>query len=432
VAEGTLIALLFGLFILLLLARVPVAFCLGLSSFAYCFAAGVPPLVVVQKVSVQMSDTTLLAIPFFILCGEIMSRGGMATRLIDLAGVCVGFIRGGLAMVNVLASMFFGGISGSSVADTSSIGSLMIPMMVKKGYARDFSVAVTVTSSTQGIIVPPSHNAILYSLAAGGTVSIQALFLAGYVPGTLIALSLMLVSYLLARHRGYPAEAAVPLHQALHTVFRALPALVTPLVIMVPIVLGAVPAHQAAVVAVLWSALVSTFGLRSLPLKLYPLVLRRAASTAGLVLILIGTAAAFGEVMTYLHVPARLTGWLTSLGAPPVALLLLINLLLLLLGTVMDMAPLIVIATPILLPVVTALGMDPVQFGIVLLLNLGIGLCTPPVGSTLFVGCTLGKISMEEAFRGLLPFYLAMVVVLLLVTFVPELSLALPRWVAAH
>lgn len=430
-ADGTLIALVFGLFVVFLLLRVPVAFCLGLSSFAYCFAAGVPPLVVAQKVSVQMSDTTLLAIPFFILCGEIMSAGGMATRLIDLAGVCVGFIRGGLAMVNVLASMFFGGISGSSVADTSSIGSLMIPMMVKKGYARDFSVAVTVTSSTQGIIVPPSHNAILYSLAAGGTVSIQALFLAGYVPGALIALSLMVVSWFLARHRGYPAEAAVPFSQALRITVGALPALVTPLVIMVPIVLGEVPAHQAAVVAVLWSALVSTFGYRSLPLKRYRDVLRRAAGTSGLVLILIGTAAAFGEVMTYLHVPSRLTDWLTSLGAAPVVLLLLINVLLLLLGTVMDMAPLIVIATPILLPVVTALGMDPVQFGIVLLLNLGIGLCTPPVGSTLFVGCTLGKITMEEAFGGLLPFYLAMVVVLLLVTFVPDLSLALPRWAAS-
>ena len=430
-SENALIFLVFGLFAVLLLARVPVAFCLALSAFAYCFTAGVPALVVAQKVAVQMSDTTLLAIPFFILCGEIMSVGGMAQRLIALAGVCVGFLRGGLAMVNVLASMFFGGISGSSVADTSSIGSLMIPMMVRKGYARDFSVAVTVTSSTQGIIVPPSHNAILYSLAAGGTVSIQALFLAGYVPGVLIAVALMAVSYGMARQRGYPAEDLVPLPKAMGIVLTAIPAVITPLVILVPIILGKIPPHQAAVVAVLWSALVSTFGYRSLPIARYGDILRRASRTSGMVLILIGTAAAFGEVMTYLHVPARLTQALTSLGASPVVLLLLINLLLLALGAMMDMAPLIVITTPILLPVVTELGMDPVHFGIVLLLNLGIGLCTPPVGSTLFVGCALGKITMEEAFRGLLPFYVAMVVILLLVTFVPEISLALPRWVSS-
>ena len=212
--EAGWILLVFGLFAVLLLVRVPVAFCLGLASFAYFFGAGIPPLVVAQKISVQMGDTTLMAIPFFILCGEIMSAGGMANRLIDLANVCVGFIRGGLAMVNVVASMFFGGISGSSVADTSSIGSLLIPMMVEKGYHRDFSVAVTVTSSTQGIIIPPSHNAILYSLAAGGTVSIQALFLAGYFPGLLIGVTLMVLCHVVARRRGYPAEARLPAREA--------------------------------------------------------------------------------------------------------------------------------------------------------------------------------------------------------------------------
>ena len=425
--DPALLLLVFGLFGLLLALRVPVAFCLGLSAFAYVFAADVPPLVVVQKIASQSADTTLLAIPFFILCGEIMSRGGMAGRLIDLANVFVGFIRGGLAMVNVAASMFFGGISGSSVADTSSIGALMIPAMSKRGYDRDFSVAVTVTSSTQGIIVPPSHNAILFSLAAGGTVSIKSLFLAGYLPGLLIGLALMLLAHGVARRRGYPSEERVGARRAARIAAGAVPALLTPLIIIVPIALGRVPAHQAAVVAVVWSALVSTLLYRSLPLREYPGILLRAARTSALVLILIGCAAAFGEVMTYLHVPRQLAAGLAGLADSPWALLLLVNVAVLLLGMVMDMAPLIVILTPILLPVVTAAGVDPVHFGVVLLLNLAIGLCTPPVGSTLFVGCAIGEISMERAARGLWPFYLAMAIILLLVTLVPELSLWLPR-----
>lgn len=421
--------LVFGLFVALLALRVPVAFCLGLSAFAYFFAAGIPPLVVVQKIASQSADTTLLAIPFFILCGEIMSRGGMAGRLVDLANVFVGFIRGGLAMVNVAASMFFGGISGSSVADTSSLGALLIPAMTRRGYDRDFSVAVTVTSSTQGIIIPPSHNAILFSLAAGGTVSIKSLFLAGYLPGLLIGLALMALAHGVARRRGYPREERVGPRRALSIGIGAIPALLTPLIIIVPIALGRVPAHQAAVVAVVWSALVSTLVYRSLPLRDYPGILRRSARTASLVLILIGCAAAFGEVMTYLHVPQRLAAALAGFVDSPYALLLLINVAVLLLGMVMDMAPLIVILTPILLPVVTAAGIDPVHFGVILLINLAIGLCTPPVGSTLFVGCAIGEISMEQATRGLWPFYLAMVAILLLVTLVPEVSLWLPRWV---
>ena len=421
------IALVVGLFLVLLALRLPVAFCLGLAAFAYFFAAGIPALVVVQKIASQTADTTLLAIPFFILCGEIMSRGGMAGRLVDLAAVFVGFIRGGLAMVNVAASMFFGGISGSSVADTSSLGALLIPAMTRRGYDRDFSVAVTVTSSTQGIIIPPSHNAILFSLAAGGTVSIKSLFLAGYLPGLLIGLALMVLAHLVARRRGYPREAPVGPRRALAIAGGALPALLTPLIIIVPIALGRVPAHQAAVVAVVWSALVSTLLYRSLPWREYPAVLVRSARTASLVLILIGCAAAFGEVMTYLHVPRHLATVLAGLTDTPWALLLLINVAVLLLGTVMDMAPLIVILTPILLPVAVAAGIDPVHFGVVLLLNLAIGLCTPPVGSTLFVGCAIGEISIERATRGLWPFYLAMVVILLLVTLVPEISLWLPR-----
>jgi tripartite ATP-independent transporter DctM subunit len=432
-SETVLALLVVATFLALLSLLVPVAFSLGLAAFSYFFLAGVPPITVAQKIAAASANTTLLAIPFFILCGEIMAGGAMARRLIDLATVVVGFLRGGLAMVNVVASLFFGGISGSSVADTSSIGSILIPMMREKGYPQSFSVAVTVTSSTQGIIIPPSHNAILYSLAAGGTVSIQALFLAGYLPGLLIATALIGLCALIARRQNFPAEASLPagqaLRHALRTLMIALPALITPLIIIVPITLGKVPAHQAAVVAVVWSALVSTYVYRSLPWRRYPEVLGRAVRTSGMVLLLIACAAAFGEVMTYLHVPARLTAGLTALTDNRVLLLLLINGMLLILGMLMDMAALIVIVTPILLPVVTGLGLDPVHFGIILLLNLAIGLCTPPVGSTLFVGCALGGITMEEATRGLWPFYLIMVVVLLLVTFVPALSLWLPAMV---
>jgi len=419
-----------GLFLVLLAAGVPVAFGLALAAFTYFLSAGLPALTVVQKIAIQISDETLIAIPFFILCGEIMAASGMAQRLIDLANVCVGFVRGGLAMVNIMASMFFGGISGSSVADTSSIGSILIPMMVRKGYDRDFSVAVTVTSSTQGIILPPSHNAIIFSLAAGGAASVQSLFLAGYLPGVTIGLTLMALSWGIARRRGYPREELVSPRQALRIFLGAVPALLTPLIIMVPIALGRIPAHQPAVMAVLWSAIVGTFVYRTLPVSSYRAVLIRACRTSGMVLILIGAAAAFGEVLTYLHLPARLTSGLLAISDQRVVLLLLINLMLLLLGLIMDMAPLIVIVTPILLPVMVQLGVDPVQFGIILLLNLGIGLCTPPVGSTLFVGCAIGEISIEKATRGLWPFYLAMVVVLLLVTFVPSFSLWIPRLVA--
>ena len=422
--------LLFAVFAGLLVLGVPVTFCLLLAAFAWAFAAGVPALTVAQKVCSQLADPTLLAIPFFVLCGEIMTAGGMARRLVALANVLVGFLRGGLALVNVLASMFFGGISGSSVADASSIGSLLIPMMVDRGYDRDFAVAVTVTSSTQGIIIPPSHNAILYALAAGGTVSIQALFLAGYLPGLLIGVALMTLSLIVARRRGYPREQRLPLAQALAIVGGGLPALVTPLVIIVPIACGWVPAEQAAVIAVVWAGLVSSLVYRELPWRAWGRVLHRSVRTSAMVLLLIGSAAAFGEALTFLHLPAALAAGLSGLTESRWLLLLLLNVLLLLLGTVMDMAPLIVILTPILLPVATRLGLDPVQFGVVLLLNLAIGLCTPPVGSTLFVGCAVGGLRIEEAVRGMWPFYLAMAVVLALVTYVPALSLWLPRLVA--
>jgi tripartite ATP-independent transporter DctM subunit len=429
--DPMLLAAVLGCFVVLLILRVPVAFTLGLSAFVFFFVSGRPALSVVQKIATQMSEPTLLAIPFFILCGEIMSAGGMARRLVDLANVCVGFVRGGLAMVNVVASMFFGGISGSSVADTASIGPVLIPTMVKSGYDRGFSVAVTIASSTQGIILPPSHNAILYSLAAGGAVSIQSLFLAGYVPGILIGVALMALSGVIASRRGYPRGQLVPWRQALRIAGAGLPALVAPLIIVVPLVLGWAPAHQSAIIAVVWSIVVSSLIYRSLELTDYWGILKRATQTSGIVMILIGSAAAFGEALTYLHVPELLASALTAISGHRVVVLLLLNLMILGLGAIMDMAALIVILTPILLPVVEPLGVDPVQFGIILLLNLGIGLCTPPVGSTLFVGCAVGEISLEEASRALMPFYLAMLVVLMLVTFIPELSLWLPDLVSS-
>lgn len=425
-SDGAAALALFAVLGILIALRVPVAFALGAAAFAYFAAAGHSLLSVAQKIAAQMAEPTLAAIPLFILCGELLSGGGMARRLVDVAALLVGFLRGGLAVVNIVASMLFGGLSGSSVADVASLGPVLIPRMAERGYRRDFSTALTVASSTQGIILPPSHNAILVSLAAGGTISVRALFLGGYVPGLLIAVSLSVVALWTARRSGLPRERPVPAAEALRTVVGALPALATPFIILVPIVLGRVPAHLAAALAVAWALAASMLVYRSLAFRDLPGILLRAGRTSGLVLILIGTAAAFAEALTRLHVPASLAAWLAGWAGHPVVLLLLMNVAVLLLGAVMDMAPLIVILTPILLPVWVSLGLDPVHFGIVLLLNLAIGLCTPPVGATLFVGCAVGEVPIEKTVRALLPFYVAMIAALLLVTFVPALTLWLP------
>ncbi len=330
-------------------------------------------------------------------------------------------------MVNILASMLFGGISGSSVADTSSIGSILIPMMKRKGYDADYAVDVTICGSTQGIIIPPSHNAIIYALAAGSSVSIARLFLAGIIPGILVGIGLMIVAYLIAARRGYPRERFPGWRHSLRTSADAFLGLLTAVIIVGGVLTGKFTATESSAVAVVYAFLVTFFVYRDLPLRAFPAILRKSVAVIAMVMFLIASAKAFGWLLAYLQVPAKATQLLLAVaGENRIALLLLINVLLLALGCIMDMAPLILITTPILLPVVRQVGVDPVHFGIIMMLNLGIGLCTPPVGSTLFVGCAIGEVSIERVARSLPPFYLAMVAVLLLVTYVPWISMAIP------
>ncbi len=429
-------AILLGSFLVLVILGLPVAFALGISSLTTMVylqqtmpAVLAPdPAVVFQKIVDGMDNFSLMAIPFFILAGQLMAQGGMARRLVDFSNLIVGRVRGGLSMVNILASMFFGGISGSSVADTSSIGSILIPMMTDKGYDRDYSTCVTITSSTQGIIIPPSHNAILYAFAAGGTVSVAEVFMAGIVPGVLVGLALMAVSYVIAVRRGYPAEASAPWRAKLRITARALLGLITAVIIVGGILGGVFTPTESSTVAVVYAFIVTYFVYRDVSLRSFGRLLVDAIRTISVVMLLIGTAASFGYLVAYLGIPEKVTEAFASISSNRLVTLALINIMLLALGTIMDMAPLILITTPILLPVAVKVGMHPVHFGIMLMLNLGIGLCTPPVGSTLFVGCAVGRTSIERVTRAIWPFYLAMVAVLLLVTYAEPVTMMLPRW----
>jgi tripartite ATP-independent transporter DctM subunit len=405
----------------------PIAYALGVAAVAAALFVGLPLEAVLLKVSDGVDDFALLAIPFFVLAGALMAEGGIAWRLVAFANIFVGFLRGGLALVNVLASMFFGGISGSAIADTTSIGSIMIPMMKRQGYDDHFSVNITITSATQGIIIPPSHNAIIYAYAAGGTISIAELFLAGVVPGVMIGLALMVLSLIVATRRGYPKGRAVPLREALKITVEALAGLTTVLIIVGGVIGGVFTPTESAAVAAVWAFFVAMFVYRDLKWRQLPALLHGVVRTVAMVMIVIGFAASFGYLMTLMQVPAKMTAFLLDLSQNKYVILLLINVMLLVLGTFMDMAPLLLICTPILLPVVLALGIDPVHFGIVMMLNLGIGLVTPPVGTVLFVGCAIGKLPIERAARHLWPFWLAMLAVLLLVTYIPDLAMTVPR-----
>ena len=419
--------ILLGSFGILLILKVPITFSLAASSILTAFFLEIPMMAIVQRMVQGVKIFSLLAIPFFILAGEIMSRGGISRRLIQFSNLIVGRVRGGLAQVNVLASMFFGGISGSAVADVSSIGTIMIPMMKKKGYDGDYSVAVTVTSACQGIIIPPSHNMIIYSLAAGG-VSVGRLFLGGFIPGVLLGVVLMILSYVIAVKRGYPKEQKYTLKEAAQLTKDAILGLLTAVIIIGGVISGVFTATESAAIATVYAFIITFFVYREIPLKEFRVILFSSLKTLAMVMSLIAAASAFGWLLAFLQIPAKVTEGLLAITESRVALLLLINLLLLLLGTIMDMAPLILITTPILYPVVVgALGMDPVQFGIMMMLNLGIGLATPPVGSALFVGCAVGKTSIENATKAMLPFYVVMIVVLMLITFIPNMVMFIPN-----
>lgn len=420
-------AILLGGFALLLLLRVPVALAIALPAVATAAYVGIPSSTVGQQMVAGLNSFALLAIPFFILAGEIMVSGGIARRLVNLASALVGWIRGGLAMINITASTFFGGISGSAVADTSSIGAVMIPMMKQKGYESDYSVGVTISSSAQGVMIPPSHNMIIYSLAAGG-VSIGALFMAGIVPGLLLGATLMVTSYILAVKRGYPKEEVISVRELPRIVWEGLLGLLTPVIIIGGITTGIFTPTESAAIACVYAFFLSFVVYREVPLSEMINVLKRTFRTLAIVLFLIAAASGFGYMLAFLQIPETITNALLGFSDNPIVLLLLINLLLLFLGAVMDMAPLILIMTPILLPVVTSVGMDPVHFGVMLVFNLAVGLITPPVGGVLFVGAAIGKISMERVLPGLWPFYIPMLVMLLLITFVPALVLTVPGW----
>jgi tripartite ATP-independent transporter DctM subunit len=418
---------LLGSFFLLMIVGVPVAYSLGLAALVGALWMELPLDAVMIQIASGVNKFSLLAIPFFVLAGAIMAEGGMSRRLVAFAGVLVGFIRGGLSLVNILASTFFGAISGSSVADTASIGSVLIPEMERKGYPRDFATAVTVSGSVQAILIPPSHNAVIYSLAAGGGVSIGALFMAGVMPGLLLGLTLAIMCLFIAKKRNFPKGEVIPLKQALRICVEALWGLATLVIILGGILTGVFTATESASIAVVWAFFVTMFIYRDYKWSELPKLVHRTVKTVSIVMILIGFAASFGYLMTLMQIPLKVTSFFASLSDNRYVILLLINLLLLVLGTLMDMAPLILILTPILLPLVVKLGVDPVHFGMIMMVNLGIGLLTPPVGAVLFVGSAVAKLKIEVVVRALYPFFVAMLLVLAMVTYIPAVSLWLPH-----
>jgi len=420
------ILVLLGSFTLLCALGLPVAYALGLSAIFGALWIDLPLEAIMLKISDGTDDFSLLAIPFFVLAGGIMAEGGMASRLINLAKIFVGFIRGGLALVNILASTLFGCISGSSVADTSAIGSVMIPQMVKAGFPRVFATNVTICGSVQALLIPPSHNAVIYAVAAGGTVSVAHLFLAGILPGLLFGLCLIGLVLWTSHKRDYPKGDPVALKDIPKIVTDALWGLVTIVIIMGGILSGVFTPTESAAVACVYAFLVTFLVYRDYHWSELPRMVHRVVKTVSMVMMLIGFSVAFGYMMTLMQIPAKITYFFLSISDNKYAFLFMVNILLLLLGTFMDLAPMLLICTPIFMPVIAKLGIHPVHFGMVMILNLGIGLITPPVGPTLFVGCAVGKVTMEQVSKELWPFYGAMCMALLLVTYVPALSLWLP------
>ena len=418
---------LIGSFAALMLLGMPVAYALGLAALLGGLWIDLPLDAIMIQIASGVNKFSLLAIPCFVLAGAIMAEGGMARRLVAFAGVLIGFVRGGLSLVNILSSTFFGAISGSSVADTASIGSVLIPEMEKNGYPRPFATAVTVSGSVQAILIPPSHNAVIYSMAAGGTVSVAALFMAGVFPGLLLGLSLSIYCLYVARKRNYPKGRVIPMSEALKICLDAMWGLMTMVIILGGIMSGVFTATESASIAVVWAFFVTMFIYRDYRWSDLPKLMHRTVKTVSIVMILIGFAASFGYIMTLMQIPLKITAILTTLSDNRYVILAMINIMLLVLGTLMDMAPLILILTPVLLPVAKAIGIDPVHFGMIMMVNLGIGLITPPVGAVLFVGSAVAKLRIEEVVRAMGPFFVILLGVLILVTYLPAISLWLPR-----
>jgi tripartite ATP-independent transporter DctM subunit len=415
-------------FIALLVLGVPIAFSIGISG-TITLLISIMPLpaftTFAQRMATALDSFALLAIPFFILAGQLMNQGGIAIRLINFAKVLVGRLPGGLAFVNIIANMLFGAISGSAAASASAIGSFMTPRMKDDGYDPAYSAAVNITSATTGLVIPPSNILIVYSLASGGA-SIAALFLAGYIPGILTGIILMATAAIFAYRKKYPVGELVSIKEGIFRFLDALPSLFLLVIVIGGIIAGYFTATEASAIAVLYTLILSMI-YRQISLGDLPAILLRTVGVTAIVLILVGTSMGLSWVMSYANIPQSVSEGLLSMSSNPFIILLVINLILLFVGIFMDMTPAVLIFTPIFLPVVVGLGMDPVHFGIIMVMNLSVGLCTPPVGSVLFIGCSVAKISIQSVIRPLIPFFIAMILVLMLVTYVPQLSLWLPR-----
>ncbi|MEE1378363.1 MAG: TRAP transporter large permease [Oribacterium sp.] len=422
VATAMLIIMFFGFIFL----RMPIAYAIGVASVITMMYLQLPLMQVVQLMVKGVFSFSLMAVPFFIVSGEIMGKGGISDKLIELSDALVGWIRGGLAMVNIVASLFFGGISGSSAADTASLGTILIPMMVKQGYDDDFSTDVTMASSVEGILIPPSHNMVIYSTVAG-SVSVGRLFLAGFAPGVCLGITLMIYSYYISVKRNYPKGTPFNVKHLLKTAGSAVWGMFTVMIVVVGVVAGIFTATESAAIAVDWSLIVSFFIYRKMNFKDFWQVLENALNTLAIVLILISTSSAFGWLLTYLKVPAMISGAILGFTTNKYLILIMMNILMLIFGTMMDMSVIILVLTPILLPIATQIGIDPVHFGVIMITNLGIGLVTPPVGSTLFIGAAISKIPLERLSKSMLPFYVCMLIVLIIVTYIPAFCMTLPN-----
>lgn len=422
------LVLIFG-FAFLLVLGVPISFSIGIATISTMLLSieGGPALTTVaQRMATGLDSFVLLAIPFFILSGQLMNKGGIARRLIDFARALVGMFPGGLAFVNILAAMFFGSISGSSVATASAIGGFMVPAMKKQGYDLNYSAAVNLTSATTGLIIPPSNILIVYSLASGG-VSIAALFVAGYFPGILVGISLMVVAGVIAHRKKYPVSERVKIQEGVARFLKAVPCLFLIVLVIGGIIAGYFTATEASAIAVLYAFILSVLVYREVKWKDLPKILLDSATTTAIVMLLIGTSMGLSWIISYENIPQNISAGLIALSSSPIVILLLINIFLLIVGIFMDITPAVLIFTPIFLPVVVQLGIDPIHFGIILVFNLCIGLCTPPVGTVLFVGCAVAGTSISNVLKPLLPLFIAMIVALLLVTFIPAISMFLPK-----
>ena len=423
------LGLLFICFLLFVILSVPVGFVLGISSAIWLKATNITPLIMIpQRLYSGLDSFTLLAIPFFILAGKIMASGGISNRMIKASSIVVGRFKGGLAYINIVVSMLFAGITGSATADSSSIGSILIPSMTKKGYDKDFSVSVTATSSVIGILIPPSIPMVIYGILMNQ--SVGTLFIAGAIPGLLVGLVLMSISGVISQKRDYPRDTAYTLKEAVFITLDSIIPLMSIVIVLGGIISGIVTPTEAAVLAVIYSFIVGFFVYKKIKLKDLPAMFVDTIKITGMVMLMVGTANVFSWIITSQRLPIIISEFLLSVTSSKVLILLFFNVILLVAGAILDLTPAMIIFVPVLAPIAFHLGVDPIHFGVIVVTNLGIGLFTPPVGSCLFVSCSIAGINMKQAFRGFVPFFIGMFLLLMLITYIPELSLWLPGLLA--